>query len=207
MNSPNSIQTSMINSTPTNFLLTIQLMQSTPAQLMNTMLSTLAYMTIQLFLVPLMPSLQYNYTHMYFHATSSLGFLHYTSTLCVIGCCRCGLHHLSISTPVLKWSSSHWTTLLLHIGRFVAMYKFHIHYIHPVHTTALFITLLLSDFICSLYTSYYKPHRLLWYSFLQASGTVGEYEVPYYTPASEEQELYSQLRHEKIKAIPKEEIE
>ena len=36
---------------------------------------------------------------------------------------------------------------------------------------------------------------------------MGDYDVPYYTPASEEQELYSQLRHEKIKAIPKEEIE
>ena len=39
-----------------------------------------------------------------------------------------------------------------------------------------------------------------------ASGP-GDYESPYYTPASQEQELYSQLRREKIKAIPKEEIE
>ena len=160
MNSPNSIQTSMINSTPTNFLLTIQLMQSTPAQLMNTMLSTLEYMTIQLFLVPLMPSLQYKYTHMYFHATSSLGFLHYTSTLCVIGCCRCGLHHLSISTPVLKWSSSHWTTLLLHIGRFVALSSIYTIYIPSKHYCTAYHTTALRFYMLPLYLIH-RPHFFL----------------------------------------------
>ena len=41
--------------------------------------------------------------------------------------------------------------------------------------------------------------------FLQKAN--GGVEAPYYTPASQEEEIYSQLRQEKIKAIPKDEIE
>jgi hypothetical protein len=44
-------------------------------------------------------------------------------------------------------------------------------------------------------------------SFRKTSGSVGQYETQYYLPASQEEDLYSQLRQEKIKAIPKEEIE
>ena len=42
---------------------------------------------------------------------------------------------------------------------------------------------------------------------MQACRAVGDYETPYYSPASKEKELYSQLRQEKIKAIAKHEIE
>ena len=41
----------------------------------------------------------------------------------------------------------------------------------------------------------------------QACSCVSNYETQYYSPASKEEELYSQLRQEKIKAIPKDEIE
>ena len=41
----------------------------------------------------------------------------------------------------------------------------------------------------------------------QACSGVSSHETPYYCPASKEEELYSQLRQENIKAIPKDEIE
>ena len=43
--------------------------------------------------------------------------------------------------------------------------------------------------------------------FHKASVASSDYEVPYYTPANLEDELYSQLRHEKIKAIQRKDIE
>jgi serine/threonine protein kinase len=44
-------------------------------------------------------------------------------------------------------------------------------------------------------------------SFAKASVASRDYEVPYYTPANLEDELYSQLRDEKIKAIQRKDIE
>ena len=42
---------------------------------------------------------------------------------------------------------------------------------------------------------------------MQACSGVGEYETQYYSPASQDEQLYSQLRQEKIKAIEKHQIE
>ena len=45
------------------------------------------------------------------------------------------------------------------------------------------------------------------FSSMQACSGVSEYETQYYSPASQEEKLYSQLRQEKIKAIEKHQIE
>ena len=42
---------------------------------------------------------------------------------------------------------------------------------------------------------------------MQACSGVSEYDTQYYSPASQEEQLYSQLRQEKIKAIEKHQIE
>ena len=55
-----------------------------------------------------------------------------------------------------------------------------------------------------------EPHEyILWelWLFHKASVASSDYEVPYYTPANLEDELYSQLRDEKIKAIQRKDIE
>ena len=48
-----------------------------------------------------------------------------------------------------------------------------------------------------------KTMIFLW---TQVYAEASDYESPYYSPASQENELYSQLRKQNIKAIPQKEI-
>ena len=60
-----------------------------------------------------------------------------------------------------------------------------------------------------LYYTTESREYILWelWLFHKASVASSDYEVPYYTPANLEDELYSQLRDEKIKAIQRKDIE